>query len=221
MLSGLYPSCVPHRQWLWHFLCSATWPKNTCKQDFGDTASNPSSKFPFPCFVGHKRSFFFFQGYCSQEARRKVCRNVYMQKREKKTQQNKVQADANKLYLVQYSLLLTAAFSGEENILLGPRTPCTGMGFPQGWCTAPRKRFTGHKWNTGSDGGCSLLVAPFNVHVVSHKSKAKSCTKWSCNFISKSVIEHLGHQPQNVRLICLKKKSSYFKNEKLKSKSSP
>lgn len=73
----------------------------------------------------------------------------------------------------------------------------------------------------GSYGSCSLLVFPFHVCVESHKFKAKSCMKWSCNFISKSVIEHLGHQPQNVQLIYLKKKSSYFKNEKLKSKTSP
>lgn len=119
---------------LWHFLCSAGWPQNTCKQDFGGTTSNHSLKIPFPCFVGHKISPFFFPPR-ETAAKKPIERFTEMFKcreEQKKPQQNKVQAEPNKLCLVQYSLLLTAAFRGEQNILLDPRTPCSGMGSPQG-----------------------------------------------------------------------------------------
>lgn len=83
------------------------------------------------------RKIYFFSGILQPGSQQKgLLKHFHAENR--KNEQNKIQTNANKLYLVRYSLFLTAVFRDEENVSLGLRTPCTGMGFQQGGCTAPR-----------------------------------------------------------------------------------
>lgn len=118
---------------LWHFLCSAGWPQNTCKQDFGGTTSNHSLKIPFPCFVGHKISPFFFPPR-ETAAKKPIERFTEMFKcRKEQKNPSRIKFKPNPTNCVWYSTACCSQLLSEVN-----KTFCWIQGLPaQEW--APRR----------------------------------------------------------------------------------
>lgn len=63
-----------------------------------------------------------FQEYCAKKPTERFA-EMFPCGKQKRNEQNKVQTDANKLYLVRHSLFLTTALRGEENVSPGRRAP--------------------------------------------------------------------------------------------------